>query len=137
LLRSLLRAFHAKGRTIFITTHDMDEANQLCNRIAIISHGKIAAIDAPEKIKLATKELHSVEVSFNRPVDAASIAAIQGVNTVKESGDKLKLYTTDPGGLVVRLVSFAESNNLNIVTINTLAPSLEDAFVALVADGEK
>jgi ABC-2 type transport system ATP-binding protein len=115
----------------------MDEANQLCNRIAIISHGKIAAIDAPEKIKLATKELHSVEVSFNCPVDAASIAAIQGVNTVKESGDKLKLYTTDPGGLVVRLVSFAELNNLNIVTINTLAPSLEDAFVALVADGEK
>jgi len=137
LLRGLLRTFNDEGKTIFITTHDMEEANQLCNRIAIISHGKIAAIDAPEKIKLATKNLHSVEVSFDRPVEAASVASLKGVNSMKEAGDKFKLYTTDPGSLASLLVHYAESNSLRIVTINTLAPSLEDAFVTLVGEGAK
>lgn len=137
LLRGLLRTFNNKGKTIFITTHDMEEANQLCNRIAIISHGKIAAIDAPEKIKMATKNLHSVEVSFDRPVEGVSVANLKGVNSMKEVGDKFKLYTTDSGSLASLLVHYAESNGLRIVTINTLAPSLEDSFVTLVGEGVK
>ena len=131
LIKSLLQSLNTEGKTIFLTTHDMDEANQLCDRIAIINQGKIVAIDAPEKLKMATSGLHSVEVSFDGLADFESLTKLSGVNTVKKVGDKFKLYTADAGQLVTLLVNYSSSNGLRIVSLNTLTPSLEDAFLAL------
>jgi len=52
LIKDMLLELNKEGKTIFLTTHYMEEANQLCSRVAIINHGKIAAIDAPEKLKM-------------------------------------------------------------------------------------
>jgi ABC-2 type transport system ATP-binding protein len=109
----------------------MDEANQLCQTVAIINRGKIVAIDAPEKLRLATSSMHSVEVSFDNMVSPEVLAKLPGVNAVRRLGDKHRLYTADPGDLVVSLVNHSCSNGLRIVSLNILAPSLEDAFVAL------
>jgi len=57
------------------------------------------------------------------------------VSTVKKVGDKFKLYTAYPGQLVTTLVTYSGSNGLKIISLNTLTPSLEDAFVALVDKG--
>ena len=65
MIKELLRSLNAGGKTIFLTTHDMEEANQLCDRVAIINKGRIVAIDAPEKLRMATSGRHSVEVSFS------------------------------------------------------------------------
>ncbi len=137
LIRELLQKLSAAGKTIFLTTHDMDEANQLCDRVAIINGGRIAAIDAPEKLRLLTSSMHSVEVSF---ADAASLDALKGIPGVTEVtklGDKYRLYTASPGELVVSLVNYCSSHGLKIVSMNTLTPSLEDAYVALVSGGER
>jgi len=75
--------------------------------------------------------MHSVEVSFDNMVSPQALADIPGVNTVKKLGDKYRLYTTDPGELVVSLINYSSSNGLKIISLNTLAPSLEDAFMAL------
>jgi ABC-2 type transport system ATP-binding protein len=131
LIKDLLQGLNAKGKTIFLTTHDMDEANQLCDRVAIINQGKIVAIDAPEKLRMATSGMHSVEISFDNVVSPEVLANIPGVNTVKKLGDKWRLYTTNPGELVVSLINYSSSNGLKIISLNTLAPSLEDAFMAL------
>ncbi|MBI4764805.1 MAG: ATP-binding cassette domain-containing protein [Deltaproteobacteria bacterium] len=132
LIHDLLRSLNAKGKTIFLTTHDMDEANQLCNRVAIISQGTLVAIDAPEKLKMATSGLHSVEVSFDEMAEYESLVKLPGVSTVKKIGDKYKLYTSDPGKLVNTLANYSSSSSHKIISLNTLSPSLEDAFVALV-----
>ena len=137
LINDLLRTLNVKGKTIFLTTHDMDEANQLCNRVAIINHGKLVAIDAPEKLKMATSDLYSVEVSFSGTAELESLEAIPGVSAVKKIGDKYKLYTTDPGILVNVLANYSSSNGLKIISLHTLSPSLEDAFVALVGKETK
>lgn len=137
LIKDLLQGLNAKGKTIFLTTHDMDEANQLCDRVAIINRGRIAAIDAPEKLRMATRGMHSVEVSFNEAVAPEVLAKLPEVSTAKKAGDKLKLYTDDPCALVVSLVNYACSNGLKIVSLNTLTPSLEDAFIALTERGTK
>ena len=113
----------------------MDEANQLCDRVAIISNGRIAAIDAPEKLRLATSSKHSVEVSFADTVSPDMLKGIPGVTGVTKLGDKYRLYTANPGDLVVLLVNHCCSCGLKIVSISTQAPSLEDAFVALVSKG--
>ncbi|OGN96021.1 MAG: ATP-binding protein [Chloroflexi bacterium RBG_13_51_36] len=131
LIKDMLQGLNAKGKTIFLTTHDMEEANQLCDRVAIINEGRLVAIDAPEKLRMAVSGMYSVEVSFDNVVNPELLAAIPGVNTVKKLGDKWRLYTVSPGELVVSLTNFSSSNGLRMVSLNTLAPSLEDAFVAL------
>jgi len=137
LIKGLLQELNARGKTIFLTTHDMDEANQLCHRVAIINQGRIVAIDAPEKIRLATGGVHSVEVSFNGEASIETLAKLSGVNSVKKLGDKYRLYTADPGELVASVVSFSGVNNLKIVSLNILGPTLEDAFVALTEKESK
>ena len=131
LIKDLLQSLNAKGKTIFLTTHDMDEANQLCDRVAIIDKGNIVAIDAPEKLRMATSGMHSVEVSFDNMVSPEVLANIPGVNSVKKLGDKYRLYTTNPGELVVSLANYSSSHGLKVISLNILVPSLEDAFVAL------
>jgi ABC-2 type transport system ATP-binding protein len=131
LIKDLLRSMNAGGKTIFLTTHDMDEANQLCDRVAIINEGKIVAIDAPERLRMATSGRQSVEVSFNDSVSPESLASLAGVNTVQKVGDRYRLYTDNPGDLVVAVVNHSCAAGLKIVSLNILAPSLEDAFVTL------
>jgi len=131
LIKELLRSLTESGKTIFLTTHDMDEANQLCDRVAIINQGRLAAIDAPEKLRTATSSLHSVEVSFGSAVPLETLEKLSGVSSVKKLGDKYRLYTASPGDLVTSLVNYCCSCGLKIVSLSTLTPSLEDAFVAL------
>ena len=131
LMKNMLLRISNDGKTIFLTTHDMDEANQLCNRVAIINKGKIVAIDAPEKLRLATSSMHSVEVSFADMINQETLAPIPGINTIRRVGDKYRLYTSNPGDLVTSLVRYCDANGHKIISLNILAPSLEDAFVAL------
>ena len=137
MIKDMLQGLNARGKTIFLTTHDMEEANQLCDRVAIINEGKLVAVDAPEKLRMAVSGMHSVEVSFDNIVNPQALANIPGVNTVKKLGDKWRLYTTDPGELVASLTNYSTSNGLKIISLNTLSPSLEDAFMALTEKREK
>ncbi len=136
LIRDMVLDLHKVGKTIFLTTHYMEEANQLCSRVAIINHGKIAAIDAPEKLKRRIGGLECVEVSFDMPVDVFDLPDISGVIDIRMSGDKLRLYTSEPGRTIYQLVDYSRSNNLEIVTLNTLTPTLEDVFIKLTEEME-
>lgn len=137
LIKDLLGSLNKAGKTIFLTTHDMEEANQLCDRVAIINKGRIVAIDAPEKLKTATSRMRSVEVSFGGAIAPEELAVLPGVDSVKKLGDKYRLNTTAPGELVIKLAGYASSKGLELVSCNTLAPSLEDAFVALTSQEVK
>ncbi len=132
MIRDVIRELNQKGTTVFLTTHNMEEANYLCDRIAVINHGRIAAIDTPEKLRRSIKGLQSVEVSFSKPVKTLHLSKLPKVNKVKKMGDKLRLYTDEPSDVVCSLVDYAKSNDLRIVTLNTLAPSLEDVYIKLI-----
>jgi ABC-2 type transport system ATP-binding protein len=136
LIKDMLLELNKEGKTIFLTTHYMEEANQLCSRVAIINHGKIAAIDAPEKLKMRIGGLEWVEVSFDMPVDASDFSDLSGVIDIRMSGDKLRLYTNKPGRTIYQLVDYARSNDLEIVMLNTLTPTLEDVFIKLTEEME-
>jgi ABC-2 type transport system ATP-binding protein len=136
LIKDMLLELNKEGKTIFLTTHYMEEANQLCSRVAIINHGKIAAIDAPEKLKMRIGGLEWVEVSFDMPVDASDFSDLSGVIDIRMSGDKLRLYTNKPGRTIYQLVDYSRSNDLEIVMLNTLTPTLEDVFIKLTEEME-
>jgi ABC-2 type transport system ATP-binding protein len=132
LIKDMIREFNRKGTTVFLTTHNMEEANQLCDRIAIISRGRIAAIDTPEKLRMQSSGLNSVEVSFEKSVRAEELMKIDGVREVKKTGDKMRLYTDQPSTVLEGIVDFARRKGLKVVTLNTLGPTLEDVFLKLV-----
>lgn len=134
LIKDMVLELNKEGKTIFLTTHYMEEANQLCNRVAIINHGKIAAIDALEKLKMRIGGLEWVEVSFDMPVDASDFSGLSGVLDVRMSGDKLRLHTNEPGRTIYQLVDYSRSNNLVIVMLNTRTPTLEDVFIKLTEE---
>ncbi|HID17112.1 TPA: ATP-binding cassette domain-containing protein [Candidatus Bathyarchaeota archaeon] len=132
LIRDMLREFNRSGVTIFLTTHNMDEANQLCDRVAIINHGRIVAVGRPEELKSVSNELRSVEVAFNKPVEIGSLAKLPPVLQAKKVGDKVRMYTKDPDELIYRLVEYAKANGLKFVALNVLSPTLEDIFIRLI-----
>ena len=132
LIRNLVGELNQKGATVFLTTHNIEEANQMCDRVAIINQGKIVAIDRPENLRNAIQSSQSVEVAFDKPIgDLESLQAIEGVNEVRKEGDKLRLYTNTPGDVACQLVEYSKAHELRILALNTLAPSLEDVFVHL------
>ncbi|MCJ7633892.1 ATP-binding cassette domain-containing protein [Candidatus Bathyarchaeota archaeon] len=133
IIRDLIRKLNQQGLTIFITTHNIEEASQMCDRVAIINHGKIAAIDTPEKLKRTVESLQSVEVAFETtPPDALkNLAGLPSVSEVVKEGDKFRLFTSDPSTVLVTMWNYAQSNNLKVITVNTIGPSLEDVFVKL------
>ena len=133
IIRDLIRKLNQQGLTIFVTTHNIEEASQICDRVAIINHGKIAAIDTPEKLKRTVRSLQSVEVAFEAtPLEALKhLKALPKVSEVVKEGDKFKLFTDDPSSVYSSIWDYAQNNRLRLITINTLGPSLEDVFVKL------
>lgn len=134
LIRDIVRQYNSDGTTVFLSTHNMEEANKLCDRIAIINYGRIAAIDSPENLRMESSSLKSVEVSFNKPVPAAEISEILDLIQTKKIGDKIRLYTDEPHSVIDSLIDYARSKNLTIVSLNTLAPTLEDVFIKLIKE---
>ena len=134
LIKDTIKEYNANGTTVFLTTHNMEEADQLCDRIAIINHGEIAAIDSPEKLRLRSTGLQSIEISFDKPVNTKELMSIKGVEKAAKMGDKLKLYVNETSAVIDALVNYAHSKELNIITINTIAPSMEDVFLKLVKE---
>lgn len=133
IIRDLIRKLNQERLTIFITTHNIEEASQMCDRVAIINHGKIAAIDTPEKLKRIVGSLQSVEIAFETtPGDVQKkLAELEKVNQVVKEGDKFRLFTDDPSRVLNSVWNYVQSRNLKLITVNTLGPSLEDVFVKL------
>lgn len=133
IIKDVVRELNQKGVTIFLTTHNIEEANVTCDRVAIINKGKIAAIDTPEKLKKTIQSVQSVEVAFDNasPIILKQLENIPLVNEVRKEGDKFRLYTHDPASVLEGLWEYAKTNNLKPISLNTLGPSLEDVFVRL------
>lgn len=131
MILALLRDLNRAGTTIFLTTHNMEEANRLCHRVGIIRAGKIVALDAPEKLKTAIDRVHKIEVSFDGKVPGDAIARLEGVISANQTGDKWQITAENRDAAIRSLVTFSHQNGAKIVTLNTLAPSLDDAFLRL------
>jgi ABC-2 type transport system ATP-binding protein len=125
-----IRHMNEEGSTIFLTTHNIEEANMLCQTVCIINQGTIVAQDAPERLKKMFDTTQSVEVSFDRPV-TRELFADEGILRAEPCGDKWRLYTDNPDHVLKYLVGRAALESIGITSLVTSGPSLEEAFVRI------
>ena len=135
LIKERIRKLNKQGKTVFLTTHNISEADKLCDRVAIINKGQIATIDSPEKLKSTIQSTQSALVSFSgNGLSQDKLDCLKELKTVEEiekEGDKYRLYGSDPGEIVEEVVDFARNENLKIISLNTSGPSLEEVFTHL------
>ncbi|MDO9539791.1 MAG: ATP-binding cassette domain-containing protein [Methanocalculus sp.] len=134
LITGMLRELNRNGITIFLTTHNMEEANRLCDRVAIMRRGKIVAIDAPERLKMAIDRLHTIEISFNQPLEAGDLSLLPAITTGRREGDKWLLTTGDVDCAIRSLTEYSMQHQLKIETLRTLAPTLDEVFLRLTEE---
>ena len=130
LIVDTIHRMNKQGCTVFLTTHNIEEANRLCERVGIINKGKIAAIDRPEKLKGTFDKTQTIEVSFDKTINK-EILSDESIQHVEAFGDKLRLQTDNSDRAVKYLVTMAKEQNLKIVSLVTCGPSLEEAFLRL------
>ena len=133
IIREVIRDLNAQGVTVFLTTHNIEEANLACDRVAIISRGHIAAIDAPERLKKTIQSVQSVEVAFDTvsPARMDDLRRIAGVSEVRKEGDKFRLFTEDPPQVIDAVMAYAKTSGTRVISMSTFGPSLEDVFIRL------
>jgi ABC-2 type transport system ATP-binding protein len=130
-LRQFLRDLRKTGVTVFLTTHYIEEADQLCNRIAIIVKGRVIAMDTPENLKAIVQGTFVIEVAFTSPVESVNLEELETYGKVEVKHNTLWIRVSDVSKSLKALTSFADDHGLEVVSMNTVKPSLEDAFVHL------
>ena len=132
LLSDLVRDYNARGKTILLTTHNMEEADALCHRVAIVDHGKVIALGTPQELKRSIPggfliRLHVASVPEGL-IDA--LTRLTGVSEIRTPGDgQIDVYSDHGGPLVPALVSAASSSGATIRDVHISEPSLENLFL--------
>jgi ABC-2 type transport system ATP-binding protein len=132
-LWDILRHLHAQERTIVMTTHYMDEADQLCERLAIVDAGRLLAVDTPAALKVRAPGGTLIEVALDG--DATGVAALaRAVPHVLSADGKaglLHVYSDRGGQVIPALIELAQANGRLVTNIHLAAPSLETLFISL------
>lgn len=127
-----LKRIKKEGKTIFLTTHNMWEAEKLCDRIAIINKGKIAAIDEPRFLKELTEEMKKVEITFEEKPNFKNIKKLIRAPITKTGDKSFIVESEDITEIIWKISKFTMENNLRITSLNTLTPSLEEVFIKII-----
>ena len=133
-LWDLLGQLNRAGQTVMLTTHYMEEADELCDRVAIMDRGQILALDTPENLKklVGADTLVNVKVAAEAERFATVVAAgLEGVVATRVNGDSLTIETRGANRLVPRIVALAESSNVDVLDLAVTEPSLENVFINL------
>jgi ABC-2 type transport system ATP-binding protein len=136
-LWEILRQLHAQQRTIVMTTHYMDEADQLCDRIAIVDGGRLLAIDTPETLKARAPGGTLIELTLDgEAADAVARARIlAGVLSAEAHGDLLRVYSGRGGQIIPPIIEAAQAAGRTVTNIHLATPSLETLFISLTGHG--
>lgn len=121
-----------RGLTILITTHYMDEADRLCDRIAIVDHGELVALDTPANLKRSVPGNNVIEVQFQAPPEDlhGRLAALPGVTSVQDEGAAMfRVLTTDGSRTTTDLVETAVRMGVTIKSLSVQNTTLDDVFV--------
>jgi ABC-2 type transport system ATP-binding protein len=133
-LWDVIRSFRARGKTIMLTTHYMDEAERLCDRVGIVDHGQIIALGSPRELIASVGMEHVIEFSVAGSTPAELIAECRRLPSVKEAHDErehVRLSVEEPHVALPGLMEWVTATNRTLASLTTRHASLEDVFVHL------
>jgi ABC-2 type transport system ATP-binding protein len=132
-LWEILGEIHADGQTILLTTHYMEEADRLCSRVAIMDHGHLLALDAPEDLKRTVGADTIMRVRADGDIGALRdlFAKEPGVDTASVLEGQVMVATRETDGLLPRLIQLAEAKGFPVRDVSVDEPTLETVFITL------
>ena len=132
LLWQIVREYQEKGSTVVLTTHNMDEADELCHRVAIVDHGRVIALGTPTDLKSSIPGGYVIRlhVSEAKPDLMQQLGRMRGVTDVRRSGGAaLDIYADSGGALIGEIASLATVARVNLHDVRISEPSLENLFL--------
>lgn len=136
IIKNLIKEYNKNGMTIFLTTHNMDVANELCDRIAIINKGKIIKLDTPKNLRAIEKEYQSIDLHLSKEIDLTDFENLEGINRVNKVKDYYHIIVSDLDKAINQLITLTSSKKIKITKINTPESSLEEVFINAIKEGE-
>jgi ABC-2 type transport system ATP-binding protein len=133
-LHEAVREFRAEGRSVLLTTHYIEEAHALCDRIAIMHQGRIVATGTPDELIARSGSHTRVIARTARNVDGAALAGLPGIITTIMIDGGVCLETRDTGLAIIELVRHLGATGNELVDVQVKKPSLEDIFIELTGD---
>ena len=131
LLWEIVREYNARGRTIVLTTHNMEEADDLCRRVAIVDHGRVIALGTPSDLKQAIPGGYLIRLQFDQTPDrlVGPLKALAGVTEVNVRDSAIDVYADRGGPLIPSIASAAAEQRIGLNDVHISAPSLENLFL--------
>jgi ABC-2 type transport system ATP-binding protein len=131
LLWEIVREYNSRGRTIVLTTHNMEEADDLCGRVAIVDHGKVIALGTPDALKQSVPGGYLIRLQFDRAPStlAPALKELAGVTEVQMRDSSLDVYADRGGPLIPSIVAAAVERQIQVNDVHISAPSLENLFL--------
>ncbi|MEO8483871.1 MAG: ABC transporter ATP-binding protein [Acidobacteriota bacterium] len=121
------------GHTVLLTTHYMDEAQTLCDRIAIVNHGEVIASGTPEALTSRSSSRQLVTVVASRPLAAATFETLGDVDDLVVDGERARFHAAAPTRTVPLLLARLEQRGIELVELHVQKATLEDVFIELTA----
>ncbi len=131
---SLVTGIRDQGKTVLLTTHLMEEAERLCDRVAIIEHGRVIDVDPPAELVRRHCPQRTVVFASDWQGDARRFEAVEGLETARRDGGTITLVGQGDD-FVTRVIHFISENNLRVSDFRTVLPTLEDVFLKLTGHG--
>jgi ABC-2 type transport system ATP-binding protein len=131
-LWDILRELHAEGRTIVMTTHYMEEADKLCDRVAIVDRGELLELDTPAALKQRAPGGTLIEVTLSADATTVldAVRAVDGVLRAEPQGHLLRVFSDRGGRVISPVIQAAEERGASVANISLTEPSLETLFVS-------
>jgi ABC-2 type transport system ATP-binding protein len=137
IIKNLIKEYNKNGMTIFLTTHNMDVANEMCDRIAIINKGKIIRCDTPENLRAIEKEHKSIDLHLSQEINLTDFINLKGIKNAFKVKGYIHIIVSDVDKAIGEIISFTRKNNIKITKINTPEPSLEEVFINAIKEGKR
>jgi ABC-2 type transport system ATP-binding protein len=127
----IIEELRREKKTIVMTTHYIEEAERLCDRVAIVDHGTVIALGTPRELKDRSGDKTRLEVRLARPEPQEILKDLEGVSDCRILGDSYSLHCRRPPQAIVSLVKYLESQGNELISLEIVTPSLEDVFIEL------
>jgi len=132
---ALVESLRALGKTVLLTTHYMDEAEHLADRVAVIAHGRLIALGTPDELQSGNKSTAVVTFRLPPGIGTSDLPSFDG-DAISQEGADWQLSTAHPTASLSRLTSWAAGRGLEIPSLEVSKPSLEDTYLALVGQDD-